>query len=123
MTYEDIYKGKTEKGDFQSLTPTFYEWKERGQHLVGKYVTKMVIESNRNSATYYQYILDTDIGRVKFACGKVTDQAIADILEPGAVYAFEYNGKVPLVGGREVNDFKVLLLEHPDQPRDGDLPF
>lgn len=110
MTYEEMFKRAKETGDMQTLTPEFYDWKEKGQYVVGKYVTKIEIQSKNNAGFYYQYIFDSNKGRIKFACGKVTDQAIAEALVPGRVYAFVYGGKTEIGGGHTVNDFQVYAL-------------
>lgn len=113
MDYEKYYSEQKEAKKLETMTPTFHEWKEKGDGIIGSFVAKLEIPSKNNQGHYYQYIFDTNNGRIKFALGKVTDDAIAGELVKGDIYAITFHGKEDIGGGRSVNDF---LVEHVGKP-------
>lgn len=123
MDYDKLYKNLKQESKTVNLTPEFYQFKEKGEIIVGAFITKMEIPSQRGSGSYYQYIFDTNKGRIKFALGKVTDGAIADVLKEGYIYAITYNGKIDIGGSRYVNDVTVEFVANPDGLTEDGLPF
>lgn len=123
MDYNKLYDSIKKEGKTVNLTPEFKEFKEKGDKIIGAFVSKLEIPSQRGSGSYYQYIFDTNEGRIKFALGKVTDGAIADQLQTGYIYAITYNGKIDIGGGRSVNDVTVEFVANPEGLTDEGLPF
>jgi len=71
-------------------------------------------------------MVDTDKGMVKFALGQATDREIEPVLRPGNLYAFMFEGKEDLLGGRTVNKFKVVEFgqaEGPPKTEDDNILF
>lgn len=120
--YAEAKKGKTAR----DLSATYVEFKDKGQKILGKLLARNAVRSSLGEGTYYQYLFDTDDGRVKFAMGRATDAEAGALMGRGGVYAIEFLGQEKISGGRKLNKFKVEELEAPVAEvvgGAGDIPF
>lgn len=117
MTYEQIFEAAVKEGQVRDMIPVFKSWDTEGDILIGRFISYTQIQSSENDGTYLQYLLDTDIGYVKFSLGVMADRDLASTLEVGKIYAFRFLGKEKLKGGRTVNKFQVRMVT--DQRGDG----
>ena len=125
-TYLERYKEAKAKGETKVVTPDYVEFKKKGDCVVGMLKGIATVESPRTGKAYNQYLVLTDKGLVKFALGNATDNELRDIAKRGKVYAFTFQGKEDLGGGRSVNKFLIELLDIDDEepPMDeDDIPF
>lgn len=126
MSMIDHYKQAKADKTLKTLTPTYIEWKAKGDTIIGIYKGVAEVASSRGEGTYNQYLVETDNGMVKFALGSATDREIALALKTDRLYAFEFKEKVSIGGGRSVNKFEVSEIPMPD-PIEGkvgdDIPF
>lgn len=107
MQYKDLYEKAKNEGSLNDLTPSFFEWRDAGDMVIGEFVDKNEVTSSLGSGTYNQYLFRTDEGLVKFSLGGPADKEIAPSLVVGNIYAIEYKGQVRISGGRKVNKFKA----------------
>jgi hypothetical protein len=124
--YSKEYEEAVKAGETKTISPEYLEFKKAGDIIVGLLKGKSVVESSRGQGSYNQYMVDTDKGMVKFALGQATDREIEPVLRPGRTYAFIFEGKEKLTGGRSVNKFKVVafgVTEGPPNVGDDDIPF
>ena len=91
------------------LTPVFFRFEHKGDHVVGRYISATDIESTKGGKTYKQYVFEVTEGRIKFSLGSVTDSSVFPSMQIGGIYEVTSNGKLDLQGGRSVNDFEVLF--------------
>ncbi len=122
MKYSEMAEKAKEKGASRDLTPVFLTFKDKGDHVTGKFLSMSPVDSSLSDGTYNQYIFETDDGLVKFHIGAATDKEVAPSLVVGRIYHIEYQGKERIQGGRSVNKFKVLeldpvLLDMPDEKK------
>jgi len=124
--YQKQYQEAVKAGETKTISPTYVEFKKAGDVVVGLLKGKTVVESSRGQGSYNQYMVDTDKGMVKFALGQATDREIEPVLKSGNTYAFIFEGKEKLTGGRSVNKFKVVEFGRAvveDEVPEDDLPF
>lgn len=121
MSYKNILRNAKSSGATRTLSPTFHEWKAKGQIIVGKFVAASPIKSTLSEGEYNHYLFETDEGLVKFALGGATDKEAGILMISGRVYAIEYKGKEDISSGRRVNKFEVSeLLDLDDTPPPGE---
>jgi len=124
--YEKEYKEAQKAGEVATITPSYVEFEKDGDTVIGLLKGKSTVESSKDQGSYYQYMVETSKGMVKFAMGRATDREIEPMLRVNHLYAFTFEGKVKLTGGRSVNKFKVVeCLRHigEDDLPDDDIPF
>jgi len=124
--YQKQYEEAKKAGEVTTITPTYVEFKKAGDTIVGLLRGRSVVEGQKDGSTYNQYMVKTDKGMVKFALGRATDREIEPLLKVGHVYAFTFEEKVALSGGRTVNKFKVVEFGTPEREEstlDDDIPF
>jgi len=107
MNYQEMADKAFKKGSTENLTPTYVEWENEGQIVVGMLKGIVSIESSKNQGRYNQYMFDTDDGLIKFHLGMVTDGEAGSVMEIGGVYHIEYQGQLKIGGGKNVNKFHV----------------
>ncbi len=125
MNYDEMWKEAEKTDTARNLTPDFLKFTELGQAVCGKLISRTPVDSSMGEGTYMQYLLETDSGLVKCALGAATDHELAATIEDGGIYRIEYQGKIAIKGGRQVNRFRVWALDGPG-PRevsDEDIPF
>jgi len=126
MGYFDQYKEAVKTKTGRKLTAKYIEWKDKGQQVVGKLLTKNEVSSSLGTGTYNQYMFDSDDGLVKVALGKAADGEAGALMVVGGVYAITFQGQEKLTGGRKINRFDVMELEAPVGSAvggAGDIPF
>ena len=124
--YDKEYKAAQEAKDVQTVTPSYVEFKKKGDMVVGLLKGKTSVKSSAGEGYYNQYVVETSKGMVKFAMGAATDREIQDTVRRGHAYAFTFEEKVALKGGRSVNKFKVIeFVKYGEDgpPLDDDIPF
>lgn len=109
--YEKMYKDAKSKGKAKQVTHEFYNWEEEGQVLIGKLIGYDQVESKEYDGVYNRYVFDTDSGLVGVICGKLIDAVMDEGDFIGKVLAIEYQGKRQLEGGRQVNRFRMEVIE------------
>lgn len=126
MGYKEQY-GEAKKGKaLKDLTATYVEFKDKGQKVIGRLLSRNSVQGMLGTGTYFQYLFDTDEGRVKFALGRATDSEAGALMGRGGVYAVEFLGQEKISGGRKLNRFKVEEIEAPVTEVVGgssDIPF
>ena len=110
MSYKDMYIEACGRGEVERVTPTYFEFVNKEDSLVGEMVSFSIIRSGLNEGEYNQYIFNTDDGLVKFALGGATDREVAPLLSRGCVYHIVYLGQEELKGGKRVNKFDVTRI-------------
>ncbi|MBA7471383.1 hypothetical protein ES707_06689 [subsurface metagenome] len=114
--YKSMYNCAKKDGTAKQRTAKYKEWDQKGQVIVGKYISANPVQSKMSDGSYNQYLFETDEGLIKFALGKSTDQEVSEILVKFNVYAIEFLGQEDLTGGRRVNKFNVLELAPSGEP-------
>lgn len=114
--YAKMFKDSQGAGKCKRVTPRYVEFSKAGDTVVGRLLGLARIQSSKNEGVYLHYILDSDQGLIKFHLGAATDNELAPVLKKGAVYAFKFEGKEQLTGGRSVNKFDVVELVGEDTP-------
>jgi len=107
MSFKELYEQAKTSKVLRSLSPTFIEFKKKGDTVIGKLVAVTQVTSSKSQGFYNQYVVETDGGLVKFALGSATDREIEPLLEVGELYAFTFLSKESLGGGRSVNKFQI----------------
>lgn len=106
-TYKQMYDKAVKDKTVEQLTPEYMEWNKPDDQVIGMFVSRGVVESSGGGGQYYQYVFETDDGRVKFHMGRATDNDVGSSLTPGVVYCITFLGKEEISGGRRVNKFNV----------------
>jgi len=114
--YEKMFKDSQGAGRCRRVTPKYVEFTKADDMIIGRLLGLAQIQSSKNEGVYRHYILDSDQGLIKFHLGAATDSELAPVLRKGAVYAFKFEGKEKLSGGRSVNKFDVVELTGEDTP-------
>lgn len=107
MNYNELATKAFKNGMTENLTPKYYEFKETGQGIVGRYKGKTPIDSNKSDKVYYQYLFDTDEGLIKFHLGVVTDSEAGKVMIENEIYAIQYLGQEKIGNSKSVNKFQV----------------
>uniref|UniRef100_A0A6H1ZNP2 Uncharacterized protein n=1 Tax=viral metagenome TaxID=1070528 RepID=A0A6H1ZNP2_9ZZZZ len=124
--YDQEYKDAQEAKEVKTVTPSYVEFKKKGDTVVGLLKGKTSVKSSAGEGFYNQYVVETSKGMVKFALGAATDREIQATVKAGHTYAFTFEEKVALKGGRSVNKFKVVEFGEPEveeAPPDDEIPF
>lgn len=106
-SYNELYQAAKKEGALKSLTPEYKSWEKTGDMIIGAFVSAADVQSSAGPGTYKQYLFDTDVGLVKFALGKATDNEASAILEKGIIYVVTFKGKEKISGGRTINNFTI----------------
>ena len=116
MLYADMLKTAREQKTVRELMPAFFQFKEEGDTLVGRLLSRSKVTSRKSGGEYMDYIVETDDGTVHFGCGGQFDDKVGPSLQEGKVYCWTFNGKRDIGGGRRVNDFAVQAIPDPLEP-------
>lgn len=111
MGYAEQYKEAVKSKTGRKLTAKYIEWKEKGQQVIGRLLSKNEVVSSLGTGTYNQYMFESDDGLVKVALGKAADGEAGALMVVGGVYSIVFQGQEKLTGGRKINRFDVLELE------------
>ena len=109
-SYTQMYADSKKAGAVRQLTPTYHEWKSKGDIIVGVFISKNSVASTAGEGSYNQYVFETDDGVVKFHIGHASDTEVGEQFARGMIYAIEYLGKEKISGLRSVNKFNVEEL-------------
>ncbi len=113
MGYKEIAAEAKAKKVSVDLTPTFFQFKDEGDSIVGRYLSASPVQGKKNAGTYLQYVFDTDDGAVEFHCGGQFDTRVGARMTPGKIYSITFLGKRDLEGGHRVNDFEAVEIPDP----------
>lgn len=125
MGFEELYKTAVKAKATKPLIPVLLRWETEGEYLVGRLINISDQQSTMGEGSYHMYVVESDNGLFKFSLGAVADANLENLLHVGKVYAFLYQGKEDLPGGRRVNRFEVFEVPEGggvDPPPD-DVPF
>ena len=111
MNYGDLFEDRKKNGKLDDITPQYFEFKSEHEVLVGRFIDRVPIKSAKNEGTYFQYLFDTDNGKVKFQCGGVFDKDAGSLMVPDHIYALEYLGKKDSGKGNPFRTFRVSELK------------
>lgn len=114
-TFKRMYADAVKAKAIKQLTPAFVAWEKSGQQIIGCFISRNEVTGTLGGKAYYQYLFDTDEGRVKFSLGSSADGEVGATLVPGQVYGVTYKGKEKIKGGRQVNRFNVEELGAADE--------
>ena len=114
MKYADMAAEATKQGALEELTPTYVEFSKKGDGVVGRLKAVSSVESGLSEGTYNQYLFDTDEGLIKCAFGRATDKEAGQLMTIGGVYQVDFQGKVTITGGRQVNKFQIDRIREED---------
>ncbi len=106
-SYKQMYEQAVKDKAVKQLTPEYLEFKKPGDQVIGAFVSKAVVESSGGGGEYFQYVFETDQGRVKFHMGRATDSDVGKKLTEGMIYSITFEGKEEISAGRRVNKFNV----------------
>lgn len=123
MSYKEQLNEAKKAKRLQSLNPTFLTWKEKGQEVVGRYLDRIEVASGVGQGSYYQYLFDTDDGRVKFALGQATDKEVGGLMVRGHVYQISFSGKETIGKGRTINRFQIVEVLAPESSSEEEEPI
>lgn len=126
MGYKEQFSQAKKDKKGKSLSAKYVEWKDKGQVIVGRLLSKNEVSGQIGGRPYNQYLFETDDGLIKFALGTATDGEAGALMVIGGVYAVTFEGQENLTGGRKINRFNVLELESPQGSQVGggsDVPF
>lgn len=126
MRYADMKKAAEKAGALKDLTPTFFQFKKKGDGFVGKFVSSSPVESGLSKGSYLQYLFETDSGLLKCALGAATDKELSAVLAQGHIYSVEFLSQEKISGGRSVNKFKIMEIDLtllPKSEDEKDIPF
>ena len=107
MSYEDQYNAAKAEGSLTNMTPKYVEFKQKGDALIGSFISRSEVESTTTKKNYYQYMFDTDFGLAKCHLGSATDNEAGQLFNVGGVYRIEFQGKQSLGGGKAVNKYNI----------------
>jgi hypothetical protein len=116
MKYKQQFEAAQKAKVAEKLNPTFITFDKPKDTVIGKYLFSHTVPGKKEGEFYYQYLFETDDGKVKFHLGSVADGEIGSQFVPEKVYAITYLGKEELGGGRSVNKFDAF--EVPEMPTD-----
>jgi hypothetical protein len=109
--YQKQYAAAKKAGKTTNLTPDYIRWSDKGQQIMGEYISQNEVASGLGTGTYKQYVFDTDDGLKKFALGSAADSEFSGVLAPGFVYCLTYEGKEKIAKGRSVNRFTLEQID------------
>ena len=110
MTYAEQYEKAVAEKLAQKIDISIHRWEHEGDKLVGRVLAVDRKESDTFDSEYSQYLLETDGGYVATIFGASVDMLFKTENPVGNVYAFEYQGKRKLDGGRQMNVFTVYKI-------------
>jgi len=126
MSYKTLFEKASKDKTLQSLGAEYREWKKKGDTIIGRLLNKNPVPSRMGGGDYYQYLMDTDDGLVKFALGRATDGEAGSLMQIGGIYSVKYLGTEKISGGRNLNKFEVMEINAPTGDTVGgvgDAPF
>lgn len=109
--YAAMYADAKADGRTESLTPEYFEFKQPGNAVVGKFIAANPVKSTLSDGTYNQYLFDTDQGLIKFSLGGAADAEVAPMMYKNHVYYIQFEGQMKISNKRRVNKY---LIEHID---------
>lgn len=110
MTYEELDRQAQSLGQIEKLTPEWIEWKEPGQTVIGKILSRADVQSLKYEQTMVVYSMDTDKGPVRFKLGAASEKDIGPFLKNGEVYRIVHLGLEKIEGGKERRNFEVYHI-------------
>ncbi len=110
VDFKKMLEASKKKGAAKLRSATYITFDEKGDVVVGVYVSKSATRSSLNEGTYNMYIFETPAGLVKFSLGSSADKEFEPILSEGSAYAVEYLGQEKISGGRSVNRYDFYEL-------------
>ena len=116
MGYKEQFEAAKKAKVADKINPVFMKFEKEGDTIVGVFLAKSPVGSNKDEGSYNQYLFSTDDGMVKFHLGSVADGEIGAQLEVGTVYAIVYQGKEKISPTRDVNKFECYMV--PEMPED-----
>ena len=125
MTFKEAQEKAREEGTSREVTTEYRTFGGKGDGILGRLLSKTLVESSLGKGQYYQYLFDTDDGLVKCAPGMAFEGEYGPMVMEGGIYYIEYQGKEKLKGGRQLNKFTVEIISQPSgepMPED-DIPF
>jgi hypothetical protein len=109
--YSRLYTAAKKAGKVEDITPDYVKLENKGDQVVGVFVSMNSVNSSLSGGVYNQYLFETDKGLQKFHMGSSADAEFSAMFISGELYAITYEGKEQLKGGRSVNRYTV---EHVD---------
>jgi glycerate kinase len=126
MSYKEMLIAAKKAKKVERLETEFIQFKKSGIEVIGRLLNKVPVNSQTGTGHYYQYLMDTDNGKVKFALGSAADNDAGALMVIGGIYSIVFKGKEQLSGGRKMNTFEILQIEAPPESAvggDSDIPF
>lgn len=126
MKYEEQYKKAQADKTVESVTPKFKEFREKGEVIIGEFISSAEVDSTEGGDKYNQYLFKTDEGLIKFSLGSATDKEVAAVLTPQKLYRIESLGQIKISGKRTVNKFDIVEFPADSEPvgdEDEDIAF
>ena len=108
--YNDAAQRAVKAKTAKSIDSAYWKPESKGDMRIGMFIDRFEVEASAGTGTYFQYLVETDDGLIKFALGTAGDKEYGERLIPGTVYIFEFDGKESIPGGRTVNRWKVTEI-------------
>lgn len=106
-SYKEKYQKKKSSGTPLAITTRIINWKEPGEHLIGRLHDIRDFVGEKIKTKVNQYIIETDEGLFSCILGSATDKQIVDQVEIDDNIAITYDGQIDLDGGKRCNLFTI----------------
>lgn len=110
-TYTELYEKAKAVGNVKDVTPTYYEFKAKGDKIIGAFLSISAVRSTLSDGEYNHYLFDTDTGLTKFFLGRAADKEFEPMLKVDAIYCIEFLGKEKISGKRTVNKYSMSVID------------
>ena len=114
MGYKEMVELAKKEKRIKVLKPTWKEWGEKGDTVLGKLTGVIDVNSTKFDSTFKKYSMDTDEGAVQFMLGGASDNDTGVFMEVGSIYLVEYTGKEDIGKGNPRRTYEISLVDAGD---------
>lgn len=115
-SYADLKKSAQKSGTIQSQTPVWFEFKKKGDSVLGRLLSKRQLDGVVFDGTFIKYGMDTDTGPVEFKLGAASDKDIGAFLVEGAIYEITMLPDEDIGKASPRHSYEVILIPESRDP-------
>lgn len=109
-TFSELAKEARKAGTAKSQTATWFEFKKKGDTVIGRLIGKRTMNGAKFDGTFIKYAMETDDGPIEFKLGSASDQDTGQFLIEGAIYEITMLPDEDVGKGSPRHCYEVVLI-------------
>ena len=114
--YAEMAKKAMKEKSAILLKPIWFEFKKKGDSIIGRLIAKVEVEGTSFPGTFIKYQLETDGGPAEFKIGQASDKDTGAFMEVGQIYSVTYSGDEETGKGSPRHCYDVFHIPSDDLP-------